>query len=90
MTLISPDKKDVTIVIETMVSRWSLDCESDLNCTCFFCQSHDHSVCIRPRLSPYTVTNQSVTFQLKGSLVYTLPDSLLEFSTVYCVYITYT
>ncbi|XP_062513660.1 galactocerebrosidase-like isoform X2 [Corticium candelabrum] len=48
VTLISPDKKDCTIVIETM--------------------SHDHSVCVRPRLPPYSVANQTANFELKGSL----------------------
>jgi galactosylceramidase len=49
VSLISPDSKDLTIVIETL--------------------SHDHSVCIRPRLPRYNVTNQTATFQLKGNFV---------------------
>jgi galactosylceramidase len=50
VSLISPDSKDLTIVIETL--------------------SHDHSVCIRPRLPRYNVTNQTATFQLKGNFSY--------------------
>ncbi|XP_008285243.1 galactocerebrosidase isoform X2 [Stegastes partitus] len=30
--------------------------------------THDHSVCVRPPLSPFNVTSQNATFQLKGSL----------------------
>lgn len=48
VSFVSPDLKDLTVVIETM--------------------SHDHSVCIRPGLPPYTVKPQNATFQLKGSL----------------------
>ncbi|XP_074548779.1 galactocerebrosidase isoform X3 [Halichoeres trimaculatus] len=29
--------------------------------------THDHSVCIRPPLSPFNVSSQNATFQLKGS-----------------------
>uniref|UniRef100_A0A8D0DAQ8 Galactocerebrosidase n=1 Tax=Sander lucioperca TaxID=283035 RepID=A0A8D0DAQ8_SANLU len=29
--------------------------------------THDHSVCIRPPLPPFSVTSQNATFQLKGS-----------------------
>lgn len=37
---------------------------------CFaFQQSHDHSLCIRPRLPAYNVSEQYATFQLMGSLV---------------------
>ena len=32
-------------------------------------QSHNYSECIRPNLPPYNVSNQTATFQLKGSLV---------------------
>uniref|UniRef100_A0A8D0AF65 Galactocerebrosidase n=1 Tax=Sander lucioperca TaxID=283035 RepID=A0A8D0AF65_SANLU len=31
--------------------------------------THDHSVCIRPPLPPFSVTSQNATFQLKGSFV---------------------
>lgn len=37
--------------------------------------THDHSICIRPKLPPYTVTNQTVTFQIIGGL---LSDSPLH------------
>jgi len=35
--------------------------------------THDHSVCIRPGLPAYTVTPQTVTFQLAGGLATTKP-----------------
>ncbi|XP_065830244.1 galactocerebrosidase-like [Oscarella lobularis] len=30
--------------------------------------THDHSICIRPKLAPFTVKPQNASFQLKGSL----------------------
>ncbi|KAF5403006.1 galactocerebrosidase precursor [Paragonimus heterotremus] len=47
VSLVSPDKSQLTIVIETM--------------------THDHSLCIRPALPPYTVKPQTVTLQLAGT-----------------------
>lgn len=35
----------------------------------FFFQTHDHSVCIRPRLPAYNVSAQNVTITLKGHFV---------------------
>ena len=70
VTFIDPDTKDFTIVIETMV------CEGVIGgmdvkhvCVCVYMQSHDHSVCSRPPLPDYNVTDQSATFMLGGSLV---------------------
>eukprot|EP00916_Digyalum_oweni_P000785 GHVL01001555.1.p1 GENE.GHVL01001555.1~~GHVL01001555.1.p1 ORF type:complete len:477 (-),score=26.76 GHVL01001555.1:847-2277(-) len=47
VALVSPDKKDLTIIVETM--------------------SHNHSLCVRPRLPEYDVVPQTMNIHLKGS-----------------------
>ena len=94
VTFIDPDTKDFTIVIETMVCGHVCVCvcacvrtcvysyvEADAHQSTFIPQSHDHSVCIRPSLPAYNVTEQSATFKLGGSLV---SDKELSPSDHYC------
>ena len=67
VSLMDPDTKDLTIIIETMVRLYITFVSYVV--TFYYPQSHDHSKCIRPSLPPYNVTAQTATFTLKGSFV---------------------